>query len=63
MIAGVILLLHAAAWCISGFSDWYIAHIFPIWVNTYGRFTALFPFSVGEILLCLGVRLPFCWQL
>ena len=44
MIAGVI-------------SDWYIAHIFPIWVNTYGRLTGLFSFSVGEILLCLGVVL------
>ena len=57
MIAGVILLLNAAAWCVSGFSDWYIAHIFPIWVNTYGRLTGLFSFSVGEILLCLGVVL------
>lgn len=56
-IAGIILLLHIGAWCIPGFSDWYIAHIFPVWVNTYGRLTGLFPFSVGEILLCLGVLL------
>lgn len=49
--------LNLAAWFIPSFSDWYIAHIFPVWVNTYGRFTGLFPFSVGEILLTAGVLL------
>ena len=57
IIAGLIVLFNIAAWCFSGFSDWYIAHVFPIWVNTYGRFSGLFPFSVGEILLCLGILL------
>ena len=57
IIVGIVVLLNIAAWCFSGFSDWYIEHIFPIWVNTYGRFSGLFPFSVGEILLCLGVLL------
>lgn len=57
IIAALIVLLNIAAWCFSGFSDWYIAHVFPIWVNTYGRFSGLFSFSVGEILLCLGILL------
>lgn len=47
--------LNAAAWNSTAFSDWYIAHIFPVWVNTYGRVTGLFPFSVGEWLLAAGV--------
>ena len=56
-IAGVIwvVLLNVIAWNSTTFCDAYIKYIFPIWVNTYGRFTGLFPFSVGEILLVLGV--------
>lgn len=40
-----------------GFSDFYVNRIFPVWVETYGRFTGLFPFSVGEWLLYLAVCL------
>ncbi|MCM1025108.1 MAG: DUF3810 domain-containing protein [Roseburia sp.] len=56
-IAGLILALNIAAWSSTAFCDWYIAHIFPIWVNTYGRITGLFPFSVGEWLIAAGVLL------
>ena len=49
--------LNVAAWNSTAFSDWYIAHVFPIWVNTYGRLTGVFPFSVGEWLLAAGVVL------
>lgn len=55
IIMAVVILLNAAAWCSTGFCDAYIKYVFPIWVNTYGRLTGLFPFSVGEILLVLGV--------
>lgn len=41
----------------SGFSDFYIDHIFPLWVNTYGRFSGLFGFSLGEKLLIAGILL------
>lgn len=37
------------------FSDAYIAYVFPVWVNTYGRITGLFPFSVGECLIVTGI--------
>lgn len=40
-----------------GFCDWYTDHIFPLWINTYGRFSNLFPFSFGEILIMIGVLL------
>ncbi|MGN0394819.1 MAG: DUF3810 domain-containing protein [Coprococcus sp.] len=51
---GVILFLNVMArW--QAFCDFYVEHIFGIWVGTYGRFTGLFPFSVGEILIMLGV--------
>lgn len=57
VIVGGVIALNLAAWFVPSFSDWYIARIFPFWINTYGRFTGLFPFSVGEILLTVGVGL------
>ena len=39
------------------FSDFYVIHFFPFLTGIYGRFTSLFPFSVGEILLSTGL----CW--
>lgn len=53
-IIGVVL-LNAAAWQSVAFCDWYIRHIFPLWVNTYGRLTSVAPLSVGEIMLILAV--------
>ncbi len=52
--AALVVLLNAAAWNSAAFSDWYIEHIFPLWVGTYGRVTGLFSFSVGEWMLAAG---------
>lgn len=52
----VLLLLQVVAWNSRSFSDAYIAYIFPIWVNTYGRITGSFPFSVGEWMIVAGDR-------
>lgn len=41
------------------FTDFYVEHIFPIWVATYGRLTGLFSFSLGEWMLYLGVMMLF----
>lgn len=56
-IAIFIILLNLLAWSSRTFCDIYIAYVFPIWVNTYGRFTGLFPFSVGECLIVAGILL------
>ena len=56
-IGAVVILLNIIAWSSTAFCDTYIAVIFPIWVNTYGRITGMFPFSVGEIMLGLAVVL------
>ena len=56
-IAMVTVLLNVIAWNSTAFCDAYITYIFPIWVNTYGRLTGLFPFSVGEWLIVAGVVL------
>jgi len=52
-----VVLVNLAAGVIPGLGDWYIRHVFPLWVNTYGRVMDLFPFSVGEWMLALGVAL------
>ena len=56
-VVAAIILLNVLAWNSAAFCDWYIAHIFPIWVNTYGRLTGIFPFSVGEWLIVAGLLL------
>ena len=52
-----VLIFNLVAWNFTGFCDWYIKYIMPVWVNTYGRFMGLFPFSVGEIMIVLGALL------
>ena len=47
----LVLVLNLLAWNFSAVSDFYVNYIFPIWVNTYGRVTGFFPFSVGEVML------------
>lgn len=49
--------LNILSWNSNTFSDWYIANILPLWVNTYSRFTSIFAFSVGEKLIILGIIL------
>lgn len=57
IIIGIVVLLNVIAWSSETFCDWYIRYVFSVWVNTYGRLTGLFPFSVGEWLIVAGVFL------
>ena len=57
VVLAIIILLNIAAWVSSSFCDWYIAHVFPAWVNTLGRIMGIFPFSVGEWMILLGLAL------
>lgn len=52
-----VIILNIASWKSVPFSDWYIKHIFPIWLNTYARLTSMVPISVGEIMLVLAVAI------
>ena len=54
IIIGIVVLLNVIAWSSETFCDWYIRYVFPVWVNTSGRLTGLFPFSVGEWLIVAG---------
>lgn len=57
ILFAVLLNITGRVW--QGFTDFYVDHIFPLWVETYGRFTGLFPFSVGEWMLYLAALLVF----
>ena len=49
--------IHIAAWNSKFFTNWYRLHIFPIWTNLLGRLSGLFPWSVGENLIIIGICL------
>jgi hypothetical protein len=49
------LLLTLLSRSFPGFSQWYGKTIFPVFVNTVGRFFALLPFSVFELMICATV--------
>lgn len=51
------LLLNLIGWMSSSFCNFYVSYVFPLWVETYGRLTGIFPFSVGEKMLYLSVIL------
>lgn len=53
----VTICLNILAWNSKVFCDWYNGNVLPVWVNTYGRFSAMFPFSVGEFMLVAAVLL------
>lgn len=51
----LMVILNIIAWFSTKFCDFYAAYVYPIWTETYGRFTSLFSFSVGEILIMIAV--------
>ncbi|NLL77666.1 MAG: DUF3810 domain-containing protein [Clostridiales bacterium] len=47
--------INAVAWGSEAFCNFYVRNVYPLWVNTYGRLTGIFPFSVGEIMMVVGL--------
>ncbi len=56
-LPGLSVLLNLAGRFWKGFSDFYVKHIFPLWVESFGRLTGALPFSLGEWMLYLAVLL------
>lgn len=59
LIPGIIVLISVvlnlcAVYC-RAFADFYTQNIFPLWQESYGRLTSLASFSVGEVLIAIGV--------
>ena len=55
--AALAVFVNVLAWKSTAFCDFYVKNIFPIWLNTYGKWTSAFPFSVGEVMIVLAVTL------
>lgn len=49
------LILKWSAINVNGFADWYSQNIYPIWLNTFGRVSSIFQFSVLEMILLFGI--------
>lgn len=50
-------IINIVAWRSTAFCNYYVLHIYPFFVNTYGRMTGWVPFSVGEVMIVLGLML------
>lgn len=70
LMLALIILINVLAWVSSSFCDAYVRYIFPIALNTWGRFWGLFPVAAGDIvlffslmwvlvLLCMGLMSAF----
>ncbi len=55
ILIAVMAVLNIVSWLSTDFSDWYAENIFPLWNNTVSRLTGMFSFSVGEILIAIGI--------
>lgn len=53
----LIVIINLAAFLSTTFSDFYADHIFHIAAETTGRVSGLFPFSLGEVLITVGIVL------
>lgn len=51
------LILNLLARIVPGFADAFIKYVYPFFVNTLGRINSIVPFSVGEILIIIGILL------
>ncbi len=49
------LILNIVAWISTAFSDFYVNKIFPVIMTPFSFLTGLFPFSVGELLIKIGL--------
>ncbi len=62
LVASGLLILTAAAGILSarfidGFADFYGSVIYPVYVGIFARISGIFPFSVAEIMIIIGVLL------
>lgn len=56
-ITALTAVINVAAWSSTAFCDYYVLHIYPFIVDTYGRITGRVPFSVGEAMIGTGLLL------
>ncbi len=57
VIFALAVVLNLLAWNSRSFCDFYVMHIFPLILGTYGRITSLFQISVGEMMIAILILL------
>ena len=57
VLLGISVALNIFSRTIHGFADRYIKYVYPFSVNTIGRIHSIVPFSVGEVLIVVGILL------
>ena len=55
VIFAVCIVINAVSWLSVDFSDWYRDNLFLTFQPIWSRISGAFPFSVGEIMLCIAV--------
>lgn len=57
LVCGVMLVINITARLCRPVVDFYIAHIFPVVSSIWSRISGLFPFSIGEWMIVIGIAL------
>lgn len=55
IIFAVCIVFNCISWFSADFSDWYRDNVFLLFQPFWSRITGTFPFSVGEIMICVAV--------
>lgn len=63
LLCAAALVLRIGGRLVSGFADFYIGHTNAFWVNTLGRLSSIFSFSLVEILIYMLIFGVVCWLL
>ena len=63
LLCAAALMLRIGGRLVSGFADFYIGHTNAFWVNTLGRLSSIFSFSLVEILIYMLIFSVVCWLL
>ena len=53
----LVVVINLLAWLCPAFCDWHTLYVTPIIVGIFGRLSNLLPFSLGEIMIVLGIFL------
>ena len=61
LLCAAALALRIGGRAVGGFADFYIGHTNAFWVNSLGRLSSIFPFSLVEILIYMLILCAACW--
>lgn len=57
IVTALMLIINAVSWISTGFTDLYAEHIFAPVSGVISMITGILPFSLGELMICIGIIL------